>query len=375
MNDSYRALFPVTKQFNYMNHAAVAAAPTPTIKAIEAQLDDVNQNGFLNFRRWLAVKESARSLLAQMLGAQPEQVAFVRNTSDGLSTVANGLQWQTGDNLVTFQHEFPSNLYPWLYLRDVTGIEVRLCPERNGRIDLDEFISLIDARTRLVAISQVQFASGFRADLERIGRAARKHDALLVVDVIQALGVVPTNVEAELIDVAAGGGHKWLITPEGVGFLYLSARAHNRIKPTLVGWTSVRNPDDYGNYDQGFKDGTLPWETGTSPISLIHGFEASLKLLNEVGIERIQKHLENLTDQLCDGLGGRNYRLVSSRLPGEKSQIVCIQHTGGLSAMDLYVHLKRKNIIAAPRNERLRLSPHFFNTAAEMAELLDALPE
>ena len=374
MNDELRALFPVTERAVYLNHAAVSAPPTPTINAIQSQLADVSENGSVNFRRWLAVKERARALLAEMIGARPEQIAFMRNTSDGLSTVANGLDWHRGDNLVTFAREFPSNLYPWLRIRDALGVEVRVCEEHHGRIDIEELAGLIDDRTRLVAISQVQYASGFRADLERIGRVARAHDALMVVDVIQALGVIPIEVEAELIDVAAAACHKWLLTPEGVGLLYLSDRSRERLQPALVGWTSVPNPDDYGNYEQGWNRGTLAWETGTAPIALIHGLHASLKLLQEVGVPRIQAYLEGLTDYLCEQLQTRNYRVISSRRAGEKSQIVCIQHTAGLSSMDLYVHLKERNIITAPRGDRLRISPHFYNTQTEIEELLNTLP-
>jgi selenocysteine lyase/cysteine desulfurase len=374
MNDSLRALFPVTEHDVYLNHAAVSAPPTPTINAIQAQLADVCENGSVNFRRWLAVKESARGLVARMLGAQPEQVAFVRNTSDGLSTVANGLNWQAGDNLVTFRQEFPSNVYPWLRVRDALGVEIRVCEERDGRVDLDELIRLIDDKTKIVAISHVQFASGFRTDLERIGRVARAHDALLVVDVIQSLGVIPIEVDAELVDVAAAACHKWLLTPEGVGLLYLSSRARERIQPTLVGWTSVPNPDDYNNFEQGWNKGTLAWESGTAPISLIHGLEASLKLLNEVSISSIQAYLERLSDHLCEGLGRLDYQIVSSREPGEKSQIVCIRHKGGLSPMELYGHLKKQHIVTAPRGDRLRISPHFYNSFAEIDELLATLP-
>lgn len=373
MNPSLRALFPVTERSIYLNHAAVSAPPRPTIDAIQSQLADASNNGSVNFRQWLAVKESTRRLLAAMLNARPEQLAFVRNTSDGLSTVANGFDWRPGDNLVTFRNEFPSNLYPWLRVRDALGIEVRFAEERAGRIDLDELIALIDDRTRMVAISHVQYASGFRADLERLGRAARAHDALLVVDVIQGLGVIPIDVEGELIDIAAGAGHKWLLTPEGVGYLYLSDRARERIRPTLVGWTSVPNPEDYGNYEQGWNQGTLAWETGTAPIALIHGLEASLKLLNEVGISAIQIHLEKLTDHLCERLRDTTYEVVSSRKPGEKSQIVCIRH-GQHSPMDLYSFLRKRNIITAPRVGRLRISPHFYNTTAEIDELVSTLP-
>src|SRR5256885_4184710 len=197
MNKELRALFPITERVVYLNHAAVSPPPVPVREAVAAQLLDVALNGSTNYRNWVATRERARRQAAQMIGARPEQIAFTRNTSDGLSTIANGLRWHSGDNLVTFRHEFPANVYPWLRIRDAFGVEVRTSEERNGRIDLDEFISFIDSKTRIVAISQVQYASGFRADLERIGRAAHIHGALLVVDLIQGMGVVPINVEVE----------------------------------------------------------------------------------------------------------------------------------------------------------------------------------
>ena len=374
MNDQIRALFPITKRAIYLNHAAVSPPPVPTIEAVQTQLRDVAENGSLNYRSWIAVKERARKLAADMIGARTEQMAFMRNTSDGLSTVANGFPWSRGDNLVTFRREFPSNMYPWLRIREAKGVEVRTCEERDGRIDLDELVGLIDSKTRIVAISQVQYASGFRADLERIGRAARAHDALLVVDVIQAMGVIPTNVEADLIDVAAAAGHKWLLTPEGVGLLYLSDRARERIAPTLVGWISVPKPEDYDDFEQEWNGGALAWETGTGPSALIYGLEASLRLLAETGINKIADHLEQLTDYLCERLKGRDYQIVSSREASEKSQIICVRHNSGLSSMALYTHLKNRNVITAPRGDRVRVSPHLYNTREDIDELVNALP-
>lgn len=374
MTPELRALFPVTERLIYFNHAAISPPPIPTIRAIEAQLKDVQENGSLNFRSWLAVKEDSRKLLASLLGARPEQVAFVRNTSDALSTVANGLNWRAGDNIVTFSREFPSNIYPWLRIRDVFGVEVRMCEERDGRIDVSEVESLIDDHTRLVAISHVQYASGFRTDLTRIGQVARRHDALFVVDTIQALGVVPTHVEAEFVDVAAGASHKWLLAPEGVGYLYLSDRARERIQPTLVGWTSVPDPDDYLNFEQGWNRGTLAWETGTGPAALLHGFKASLELLHRYGVQKISNYLEELTDYLCERLAGKSYDVVSSRAPGEKSAIVCIRHRGDISSMILYHHLNTRKIVTAPRGDRLRIAPHFYNTQTEVDQLIAALP-
>ena len=374
MTPEVRALFPITERYNYLNHAAVSPLPITTMRAVESQLRDVHENGSANFRNWLATKDQARELLANLLGARPEQVAFVRNTSDALSSVANGLTWRRGDNIVTFGREFPSNIYPWLRIRDAFGVEVRMCEERDGRIDLNELESMIDANTRVVAVSQVQYASGFRIDLERLGRFARQHDALFVVDVIQALGVIPTNVEAEFIDVAAGAGHKWLMAPEGVGYLYLSDRARALVQPTLVGWISVPNPDDYLNFEQGWNRGTLAWETGTGPASLFYGFKASLELLTSHGVQRIANYLEDLTDYLCEGLQGKRYEVVSSRAKGEKSQIVCIRPQNGLSSMALYHQLNAKKIVTAPRGDRLRIAPHLYNTASEIDELIKALP-
>ena len=233
---------------------------------------------------------------------------------------------------------------------------------------------MIDDHTRIVAISHVQYASGFRTDLARLGQVARRHDALFVVDTIQALGVVPTDVEAEFIDVAAGASHKWLLAPEGVGYLFLSERARERIQPTLVGWTSVPDPDDYFNFEQGWKRGTLAWETGTGPAALFYGFKASLELLENAGVRKIAGYLKELTDYLCERLAGRDYEVVSSRVAGEKSSIVCIRHHGGLSSMALYHHLNQRNIITAPRGDRLRIAPHFYNTASEVDEFAAALP-
>ena len=374
MTPDLRALFPITERSIYFNHAAISPPPTTSLRAVEDQLRDVHENGSTNFRDWLAVKEEARKLLADLLGARPEQVAFMRNTSDALSTVANGLAWRPGDNIVTFNREFPSNIYPWLRVGDAFGVEVRMCEERNGRIDFADLATLIDHNTRIVAISHVQYASGFRMDLERLGRLGRQHDALFVVDAIQALGVVPTDVEAEFIDVAAGASHKWLLAPEGVGYLYLSDRARERIQPTLVGWVSVPNPDDYLNFEQGWNRGALAWETGTGPTALIHGFKASLELLTRFGVQNAANYLEELTDDVCERLKAKRYEVVSSRAPGEKSQIVCIRHLDGLSAMSLYHQLNAKRIVTAPRLDRLRIAPHFYNTPTEVEEFVRSLP-
>ncbi len=373
MNAEIRRLFPAAEKYVYLNSAAVAPPPTVAVEAVNRQLRDVSENGSANFMDWMATKNRAREIIAAMLKVKPEQIAFMRNTSDGFSTVAGGLQWNAGDNIVSFEREFPANFYAWRRIRDAHQVELRLCPEIEGRIDIDEFISLIDANTRLVTISAVQFASGFRADLERIGRAARQHDALFAVDIIQALGNTPFDLDAQFVDIAAGASHKWLCAPEGCGILYLSERARARVEPTSVGWISVADGWNFSDTEQEFRPNALAWESGTGAASLFYGLEQSAKLLFETGAERIENYLADLTDYLCELIAGKDYDIVSSRARGEKSQIVCLKPKNGATSSEIAERLSQQNIIVSPRGERLRIAPHFFNNQADIECLAENL--
>ncbi|MFN0278559.1 MAG: aminotransferase class V-fold PLP-dependent enzyme [Pyrinomonadaceae bacterium] len=374
MNESIRSLFPATQRSTYLNSAAVSPMPTVAIEAINSQLADVSANGSVNYQDWIDTKTRARSLIAEMLHVRADQIAFLRNTSDGFASVANGLSWAAGDNIVSFEREFPANFYAWRRIRDEFGVELRLCPERNGRIDLEEFISLIDSNTKVVTISSVQYASGYNADLERIGRRARDVDALFCVDIIQGFGALQYDLPTQLVDAACGASHKWLCAPEGCGIIYLSDRARERVKPTLVGWISVETPWNFEDREQPFKQTALAWESGTGTSSLFYGLEQSLKLLHETGADIIERHLNELSDQLCDSLSEKNYEIVSSRTPGEKSQIVCIKHRGVLSSNQIADQLAKEKIIVSPRSDRLRIAPHFYNNAEDIERLINALP-
>lgn len=374
MNEEIRRLFPITENYTYLNSAAISPMPKITVEAVAKQLRDVSENGSVNFSAWIQIKQNCRKLVAEMLNVQAEQIAFLRNTSDGFSSVAGGLDWAEGDNIVSFEREFPANFYAWRRIRDEFGVELRLCPERDGRIDTDEFIGLIDSNTKLVSISAVQFASGFKADLEKIGRAARAVDALFAVDIIQAFGVVPLDLEAQFVDIACGASHKWLFSPEGCGILYLSERARERVQPTLVGWISVEEPWNFADTEQRWKPNALAWESGTGGISLFYGLEQSLKILQEAGAENSQKYLGELTDYLCDLLRERNYEIISSRKPHEKSQIVCIKPKTPQSSSELAAFLEKKRVIVSPRGEGLRIAPHIFNNRADIEKLIEFLP-
>ncbi len=374
MNNEIRSLFPAAQKYTYLNSAAVSPLPVTAVEAVTAQLMDAATNGSVNFNAWVDTKNRTRALVAEMLNVRTDQIAFLRNTSDGFASIASGLTWAAGDNIVSFEREFPANFYAWRRIRDDFGVELRLCPEREGRIETDEFISLIDSNTKVVAISAVQFASGYKADLEAIGRAARAADALFCVDIIQGFGAMPFNLPTQYVDAACGASHKWLCSPEGCGILFLSDRARTRVKPTLVGWISVETPWDFEDREQPFKPTALAWESGTGAASLFYGLEQSLKLLHETGAENIERHLSHLSDHLCDSLAGKNYEIVSSRRPGEKSAIVCIKHLGGMPANHIAAQLEAEKIIVSPRGDRLRIAPHFYNNVEDIERLIAALP-
>ncbi len=374
MNQAIRDLFPAAQNFTYLNSAAIAPLPTVSVSAVNSQLEDVSKNGSANMCDWFDTKDRVRQLVASMLGAKADDIAFTRNTSDGLCAVASGMKWSPGDNIVTFANEFPANFYPWRRLRDEQGVELRSCPERNGRIDVDELCGLIDERTKLVAVSAVQYSSGYNIDLERIGKTARAWDTMLAVDMIQAFGVVPLDLPAQFVDIAAGASYKWLCSPQGCGILYLSERARERVRPTSAGWLGVRDPWNFDDIEQTLISDARAWETGTGGFSLFYGLEQSLKLLRSVGVETISAYLSEMTDFLCEIIPAKKYSIISSRARGEKSQIVSIEPQNGLSPTEVADHLRRENIVVSARGKRVRIAPHFFNNFQDIETLAANLP-
>jgi selenocysteine lyase/cysteine desulfurase len=340
---------------------------------MKALVDDVTTNGSVNYADWLQTYEDARSSAARLVNAHPREIAFMRNTSEAICAVANGIDWRAGDNVVTCNVEFPANVYPWMRLCDERGIHLKRSEEREGRIDADELLSRVDDRTRVVTISWVQFASGFRSDLARIGRFCRERDIIFVVDVIQGLGGLELDVERDYVDAFAADAHKYLLGPEGIALLFVSDRVIDRIKPTVVGWTSVKHYEQHLDYNLDYREGALRFECGTLNTAGVYGLGAAINLFLEVGPEQIEGYLVGLGDYLSERLTSKGYRVVSSRLPGEKSGVVTCTHERH-SPRELHRLLRAKNVITAARANRLRISPHFYNTREEVDLLIDALP-
>jgi cysteine desulfurase / selenocysteine lyase len=374
MNETIRSLFPVTEKYIYMNHAAVSPLSTRVRDAMNGLIEDVTRNGFVNYNDWLQTYERSRESAARLVNARAHEIAFMRNTSDAISAVANGIEWREGDNVVTCNVEFPANVYPWMRLCEERGIQLKFAEEREGRIDAGELLSKVDDRTRVVTISWVQFASGFRSDLARIGKFCRERDIIFVADVIQGLGGLKLDVERDYVDAFAADAHKYLLGPEGIALLFVSERVIDRIKPTVVGWTSVKNYEQHLDYDLTYRDGALRFECGTLNSAGVYGLGAAIDLFLEVGPEEVEAYLLGLSDYLAERLTAKGYNVISSRLPGETSGVVTCTHEQR-SARDLHRLLRAKNIITAPRANRLRISPHFYNTREEVDALIEALPE
>jgi cysteine desulfurase / selenocysteine lyase len=378
MNEELRRLFPVTQHCNYLNHAAVGSLSRPVYEAMERHLRDQFEYGAVHYLDWFAGVKRTRELCAEFINAKPDQIAFAPNTSAGLAMVANGIDWRAGDNLVTADCEFPANLVPWQRIQREAGrehsVELRLAPERDGRLETEEILSLIDDRTRVVTLSFVEFGSGFRNDLVTIGRHCRARDILFVVDAIQGLGALKLNVEAACIDALSADAHKFLLGPEGVALLYLSERALQCVKPTLVGWMSVDSPYAFSLQDKPWAAGAKRFEPGALNTAGVVGLGAAIELFQQVGVERIESYLLELGDYLCERLQERGYRIVSSRREGEKSAVICCQHER-YSAEELYQRLAAQRIVTTQRLGRLRISPHFYNTREEIEQLIGCLPK
>lgn len=374
MNNEIRDQFAATRHYSYLNSAAISPIPRAAAWAIESQLDDVATHGSAHYNAWVETKGRCRELLASMLSVPAEHIGFIRNTSDGFSTIANGLSWSEGDNIVSFENEFPSNYYAWRRIRDEFGVELRLASESDGRVDMAELISMIDAGTRVVAISAVQFSSGFAADLGRIGKAAKEAGALFCVDIIQGLGARGYDLPALGVDVVCGASHKWLCGPEGIGYIYLSERARELVPPTLVGWISVDDEWNFVDREQAFKPNALAWESGTGPASLYYGLEQSLRLLTETGLTNIENYLDGLSTELCGRLTASGHKVISSRIPGESSAVVCMQHRDGIPSLQVAKHLAAEGVVVSPRGDRLRISPHFYNNESDLDRLMSAMP-
>jgi selenocysteine lyase/cysteine desulfurase len=367
----FRERFPTTRAWAFMDHAAVAPLPQPCVDAIKEYADDLAVNGVVSFRRWEKRIDHVRSLAARLLNADPLDVAFVPNTSAGVGIIAEGFRWQPGDNIVTAAEEYPANQYPWMNLRD-RGVETRAVPSRGCRVSVDDLREAMDSRTRIMAISAVEFSSGYRNDLHLLGELCRSRNVFFFVDAIQSLGVLPIDISRLPIDALAADAHKWMVGPEGAGLFWIRREWVERLHPTSVGWNSVVGAHDFSTIDFRLKPHAGRWEGGTYNVAGIVGLGASLELLLGAGIAQIAERVKALTDYLCEHAVKAGWQIFSSRGANEKSAIVSLLKEGR-SPWPVKKIAEERGIIVNVRAGRLRVSPHAYNNFEELDRLIGCL--
>jgi len=362
--------FPVRRNVVYFNHAAVAPLPRRVADAITAHVENVRDRGAADWRRWFGMIEAVRGKAARFVGASAAEIAFLPNTSWGLNLVALGFPWKEGDNVVTDDMEFPSNAYPWRNLAS-RGVECRIAKNRGGRIAVEDLAALVDARTRVVAVSFVAFHNGFVFPLAEIGRLCRERGILLVVDAIQGLGALPLDVAAAGVDVLCADAHKWLYGTEGGAVFYVHEGAREKVPARAAGWWNVQSEGEYLEYrNPSLYAGARRYEPGSLPTANLAGLGAALDLLGEMGADAVRGRILETAGALRRGLAERGWKIAS---PEPLGSGILSAVPPSRDARAWVKALEERGVIAAPREGAVRFSPHASSDVGEIARALEII--
>jgi cysteine desulfurase/selenocysteine lyase len=379
MHKDYSDTFAILRKMVFLNHAGVAPISGPAATALRTFADQAESIAYVDAGWYKRAGEVKRAAAKLMNADSHREIAFIPNTSSGLSLVANGLDFEPGDNVVITNVEYPANRYPWENLKrlGVELIEVR--QGADGRINAQDVCDAVTDRTRVVSLSHVQFASGHRIDLKQVSDMVHMAGGYLCVDAIQSLGVLPVDVDAMGIDFLSADGHKWLLGPEGAGVFYCREDLCEMLHPSVVGWMNMVDADNYGDYHFEFQPDARRFEPGSWNLPGIHSLGASIDLLMDVGIENVWQRVDALTSRFCEGATDKDYEIFSPRTdPDERSGIVIFsapERLGGAESHRKVIHdLEQKGIVIALREGRLRVSPHFYNTLEQIDRVIEALP-
>jgi cysteine desulfurase / selenocysteine lyase len=370
--DTYRAEFPVVREQLYFNHAGVAPTSVRVATAMREWVDDLLHHGVRYERGWEARTENTRKLAARIIGAAPEEIALVRNTSHGLGLVAEGLDWKPGDEVaIASALEYPSNIYPWLHLRD-RGVVIREIEPHDGGITPEAVAAALTPRTRLVALSSVQFGTGHRTDLDAIGALCERSGVLFCVDAIQSVGCIPVDVKQSRIHFLSADSHKWMIGVSGIGFLYVDRNVLPRVRPVLVGWRSTTDRWNFNRLHFELRPDATKFEEGSHNYAGTYALGAALELLLEVGMENVAARIRELLTH-----ADRELRAIGCETgpsPEHRAGILTfLPPRGAVRALASY--LTERNVSIALRRGRIRVSPHFYNQPEELDRLVELVRE
>lgn len=362
-------LFEVTRNYRYLNHAAAGALPEPTRAALHAFVEAHATGGIARLWPYEASMPDYRARIEGFIGAQRGTIAVLRNTGDGANVIARGLAWHDGDEVILPDNEFPSNALPWLPLREL-GVRLRFIDTAKHRLTADVLRETITPRTRVVTVSWVSFADGYRHDLAALAEVAHANGALFCVDAMQALGAFPLDVGACGVDALYAGGAKWLLALQGVSFLYVAPRMLDRLSLAMPGWRSPADMWDFLRYDQPPVADATRFEGGTPNFIGALSLAESAGVMEAAGKGAIAHHVLALTDYLCEGLARCGARVHSVRGEDTSSGIVTFTMPGTDPIM-LGKALQERGVVTTYRASGVRVSPHGYNTLDDVDALLD----
>ncbi len=366
--ERYAHHFPVREKLIYLNHAAVAPLSRDAAEAMKHLSDDAANFGSLHYDQWMATYEGVRSAAAGLINASPREIALVKNTSEGIATIAMGMKWEPGDIVVAFLEEFPANYFPWKRLES-QGVEVRWLSVFDDLQRIDEACH----GAKLLAISYVQFLSGYRVDIDAIGEICARHGCFYFLDAIQGLGIFPIDVKKARIDALAADGHKWLLGPEGCGVLFVREAVQDRIEPVEFGWTNVAYYSDYASRDMTLRADAGRYECGTLNTIGCYGLRASIELILSIGVDNITPAVQARADQIYAGARALGFETLGpDRTPLNGAGIVAFRKPGAETHV-IVRRLKESGIAVAPRQGWVRASPHFYISPADIEKLLEEL--
>jgi len=369
MNDEIRTEFPELADIVYLNTGAISLIPLRSREALVSSIKDREYTGEKRTKIRNGRERQTRKYIGQLINAPYEDVCLVSNTSEGLNIIAQGLDLNEGENVVIVKHGFPGNTVAWLNL-EKKGVTVKIVDSDYGEDATAKILAAVDEATRVLSISFVEWIDGFKYDLDRIGKFCHEKEVVFVVDSIQGVGAMKMDVQSSKISFLSNGGFKWLLSPNGTGFIYVGKNILPKIDMKYLGYLSlVKNPMEF-DYDLTLKDGAKKFRLGSISDNGIAAMEMSLDLILELGIERIQSHILELIQYASGGIKSKGYDLLGNFPEENRSGILSF---GGNDIADVYQRLIDRNIIVSFRKNWIRVSPHFYNTREDIDRMLEWL--
>ncbi len=361
--------FPVSSDTVYFNHAAISPLSVTTRQELD-RLSALLGGGAAAKEEVFARVAEVRSAAADLIGAGPDEIAFVKNTTHGVQIASGGIRWKKGDNVVLPSIEFPANVYPWMGLWQ-RGVELRMVEPDEGLVTADMLADVCDSRTRAITVSQVQFSTGQRIDLDELGDFCRNKGIFLHVDGIQGLGALELDVKRSKIDFLSAGGHKWMMALPGIGIFFCRKELLDRIDIWNPGWTGVMKPKDFLDYDFTYRASAERFEEGSPNLHGIFALGISIDRILKLEKGTVEKRIMFLTGLLIEGLTERGFMIKSPLEDGQRSGILCF-YSESEDARSIFDRLRDAGVICSLRENAVRLSPHMYNTEDECRFVLKA---